>query len=133
MKKPASAKPAHFQIEPSGSTHIITQFAARSGAHKTWERSATEAVKTPGSSITTLIPAARESYSPAPTHSTPQPRTRSGAKSGEMLETFVVSEILKSYWHNGRTPNISFYRDKEKREIDLIFEENGLLYMLKQK
>lgn len=83
MKKPASAKPAHFQIEPSGSTHIITQFAARSGAHKTWERSATEAVKTPGSSITTLIPAARESYSPAPTHSTPQPRTRSGAKSGE--------------------------------------------------
>lgn len=51
-----------------------------------------------------------------------------GAKSGEMLETFVVSEILKSYWHNGRTPNISFYRDKEKREIDLIFEENGLLY-----
>ena len=73
----------HFQIEPSGSTHIITQFAARSGAHRTWERSTTEAVKTPGSSITTLIPAARASYPPAPTHSTPQPRTRSGAKSGE--------------------------------------------------
>lgn len=51
-----------------------------------------------------------------------------GAKSGEMLETFVVSEALKTYWHNGRQPNFSFYRDKEKREIDLIVEDGGLLY-----
>lgn len=51
-----------------------------------------------------------------------------GAKSGEILETFVVAEILKTYLHNGRTPNISFYRDKDKREIDVILEENGLVY-----
>ncbi len=51
-----------------------------------------------------------------------------GAKSGEMLETFVVSEVLKTYWHNGRQPNVSFYRDKEKREIDLIVEDGGMLY-----
>lgn len=51
----------------------------------------------------------------------------SGAKSGEMLETFVVSELLKTYWHNGRQPNFSFYRDKEKREIDLIVEDDGKL------
>jgi predicted AAA+ superfamily ATPase len=35
---------------------------------------------------------------------------------------------LKTYWHNGRQPNFSFYRDREKREIDLIVEENGLLH-----
>ena len=51
-----------------------------------------------------------------------------GAKSGEILETFVVAEILKSYLHNGRTPNISFYRDKDKKEINVILEENGTVY-----
>lgn len=51
-----------------------------------------------------------------------------GAKCGEMLETFVVSETLKTYWHNGRQANFSFYRDKEKREIDLIVEDEGFLY-----
>lgn len=98
---------AHFQIEPSGSTHIITQFAARSGARKTWERSATEAVKTPGSSITTLIPAARESYSLAPTYSTPQPRTRSGAKSGEREAT------LGYFWAKPWMPTPAAHRFTE--------------------
>ena len=51
-----------------------------------------------------------------------------GAMSGAMLETFVVSEILKSYWHNGREPALYYYRDKQKQEIDLLLEENGLLY-----
>lgn len=56
-----------------------------------------------------------------------------GAKSGEILETFVVSEILKSYLHNGRKPNISFYRDKDKKEIDVIIEENGKVYPIEIK
>jgi predicted AAA+ superfamily ATPase len=56
-----------------------------------------------------------------------------GAKSGEILETFVFSEILKSYWHNGRKPAISFYRDKEKKEIDIIMEENGKVYPIEIK
>lgn len=51
-----------------------------------------------------------------------------GAKSGEIFETFVVAEILKSYLHNGRKPNVSFYRDKDKKEIDVILEENGKVY-----
>jgi predicted AAA+ superfamily ATPase len=37
-----------------------------------------------------------------------------GAFSGAILETYAVSEIIKSYWHNGKTPAIYFYRDKEK-------------------
>ena len=56
-----------------------------------------------------------------------------GAMSGKILETYVVSEILKSYYHNGREPNISFYRDTEQREIDLILEENGKLYPIEIK
>ena len=56
-----------------------------------------------------------------------------GAKSGEILETFVVAEILKSYIHNGRKPNISFYRDKDKKEIDVILEENGKVYPIEIK
>ena len=56
-----------------------------------------------------------------------------GAKSGEILETFVVAEIIKSYIHNGRKPNISFYRDKDKKEIDVILEENGKIYPIEIK
>ncbi|MCL1833030.1 MAG: ATP-binding protein [Leptospirales bacterium] len=56
-----------------------------------------------------------------------------GAFSGAILETYVVSEILKSYWHNGQSPAIYFYRDKDKREVDIILEENGKLYPLEVK
>jgi predicted AAA+ superfamily ATPase len=56
-----------------------------------------------------------------------------GAFSGAILETYAVSEILKSYWHNGKTPDIYFYRDKDKREVDIILEENGKLYPLEVK
>jgi hypothetical protein len=56
-----------------------------------------------------------------------------GAMSGALLETWVVSEIIKSYLHHGRTPRVYFYRDKEKREIDLLIEENGKLYPIEVK
>jgi predicted AAA+ superfamily ATPase len=56
-----------------------------------------------------------------------------GAMSGAMLETWVVSEIIKSYLHQGRTPRVFFYRDKEKREIDLLIEESGTLYPIEIK
>ena len=56
-----------------------------------------------------------------------------GAMSGAMLETWVVSEIIKSYLHHGRAPRIYFYRDKDKREVDLLIEENGTLYPIEIK
>ena len=56
-----------------------------------------------------------------------------GAMSGAMLETWVVSEIIKSYLHHGRTPRVYFYRDKDKREVDLLIEENGTLYSVEVK
>jgi predicted AAA+ superfamily ATPase len=48
--------------------------------------------------------------------------------SGALLETYAVSEILKSHWHNAQSPFLYFYRDRNQREIDLIFEQNGLVY-----
>lgn len=43
-----------------------------------------------------------------------------GNASGAFFETFVVSEILKSYFNSGKEPNIYYYRDTEKKEIDLL-------------
>lgn len=56
-----------------------------------------------------------------------------GAMSGALLETYVVSEIIKSYWHNGMRPWLSFYRDKNACEIDLLIEKNGVLHPIEIK
>lgn len=51
-----------------------------------------------------------------------------GAMSGAILENWMLIEILKSWWHNGKTPYVYFYRDKEQREIDLLLERDNTLY-----
>ena len=56
-----------------------------------------------------------------------------GAMNGAIFETFVVSKIIKSYTHNSKEPNIYYYRDKEKKEIDVIIEKNGKLYPIEIK
>lgn len=48
--------------------------------------------------------------------------------SGHCLENFVICEIIKSYNARGIKPNLSYYRDKEKHEIDLVFYKNNKLY-----
>ena len=60
---------------------------------------------------------------------------KNSAVAGSMFETFVVSEILKTYSNEGKDYKFSifYYRGKDKRasgenEIDLIIEENGILY-----
>ena len=37
-----------------------------------------------------------------------------GAMDGAFLETYVVTEIMKSYAHGGRQPNLSYYREIER-------------------
>ncbi len=56
-----------------------------------------------------------------------------GAMSGAILETWILGEILKSYLHNGIQPPLFFYRDKERREIDLLIITNGTVYPLEIK
>lgn len=62
------------------------------------------------------------------------------AVAGNMFETFMVSEILKSYVNEGKDYkfNIFYYRGKDKsasneNEIDLIIEEDGVLYPIEIK
>ena len=56
-----------------------------------------------------------------------------GAMSGAMLETWVAIELLKGYWHNGLAAPLYYYRDKDKREIDLLIVQDGVLYPLEIK
>ncbi len=66
-----------------------------------------------------------------------------GAMSGAFFETFVISEILKSYSNRGLDYRyfVSYYREKDKKrskrngqvlseeaEIDFIIEQDGVLY-----
>jgi predicted AAA+ superfamily ATPase len=51
-----------------------------------------------------------------------------GSMNGSILETYAVTEIIKSYWHNGRRPIVYFYRDKDQQELDMVIEQNGVLY-----
>jgi hypothetical protein len=56
-----------------------------------------------------------------------------GAMSGPILESWIVAELLKSYWHNGRRPPFYYYRDKDQREIDLLIVQDGIAYPLEIK
>ncbi len=71
-----------------------------------------------------------------------------GAMSGQIFETYVISEILKSYSNRGLDYRyfVSYYRGKDKKkikkngeefsvesEIDFIIEENGTLYPIEIK
>ena len=73
---------------------------------------------------------------------------KNGAMSGAMFETFVIDEILKSYSNEGLEYDFSvyYYNGKDKKrisiggtnqfvdgEIDLIIEENGVLYPIEIK
>ena len=65
----------------------------------------------------------------------PTPETlANGAKAGNIFETFIISEIVKSYLNAGIiNPPLYFYRDKDKKEIDLIIEEAEKIYPIEIK
>lgn len=50
-----------------------------------------------------------------------------GAMSGAIFESYVFSEIYKSYLNTGKEPPIFYYRDKDQKEIDLLIYQNGIL------
>ena len=53
--------------------------------------------------------------------------------SGNYLETYIVSEIIKSYDNNSIPLDITHFRNKEIEEIDLIITKNSKVYPLKIK
>jgi len=59
---------------------------------------------------------------------------KNGAMAGAFFETFVLTEIIKSYYNRGVLDlPLYFYRDKNMNEIDLLIEDNGTLYPIEMK
>ena len=56
-----------------------------------------------------------------------------GAINGAILENFVVSELLKSYYNNAKECLLWYYRDKSSNEIDMVIESDGMLHPLEIK
>lgn len=56
-----------------------------------------------------------------------------GAMSGAFFESHVFSEIYKSYLNAGWEPPLYYYRDKDKKEIDLLIYQNGTLFPIEIK
>ncbi len=49
-------------------------------------------------------------------------------KSGHYLESYIISDLIKSYNNYCEDLDITFYRNKEKEEIDLLIRRNNVLY-----
>lgn len=56
-----------------------------------------------------------------------------GNASGAFFETFVVGEILKSYYNAGKEAALYYYRDIDKKEIDLLMVGEGKLHPIEIK
>ena len=51
-----------------------------------------------------------------------------GAMSGALFETWVVTEVYKSYINCGKRPPLYFYRDSNRKEIDLIILQGSTVH-----
>lgn len=56
-----------------------------------------------------------------------------GTSAGAFFETFVVSEILKSYYHTAENPPVYFFRDEKGNEIDLLIQKDQKFYPIEIK
>ena len=56
-----------------------------------------------------------------------------GAMDGAFFETYVVSEIVKSYYNAGKPVDLFYYRDIDKKEIDLLIVEGDKMYPIEIK
>ena len=56
-----------------------------------------------------------------------------GAINGAILENYVVSEIIKTYINNGLEYYAFYYRDIDKKEIDIVLESDGELHPIEIK
>jgi predicted AAA+ superfamily ATPase len=52
---------------------------------------------------------------------------------GAIFEGWVVSEVVKWHRHRGMRPQISFYRERDRHEIDLVLEHGAELTLLEAK
>lgn len=56
-----------------------------------------------------------------------------GAASGHYFENHVVIELLKNFAYASSKANLTYYRDSNAKEIDVLVEENGIIHPLEIK
>ncbi len=56
-----------------------------------------------------------------------------GAASGRFFENYVVMELVRGYGYGAARANLTYYRDRDKREIDLVIEEGRTLHPIEVK
>ncbi|BDR52321.1 ATPase [Bombiscardovia nodaiensis] len=49
---------------------------------------------------------------------------------GHLFENLVVSELLKHYYNQGKRPQLYYWRDSNRKEIDLVIEHGGQIRYL---
>lgn len=47
---------------------------------------------------------------------------------GSIFESWVIGEVFKTWWNEGKQPRLFFYRDVNQKEIDLLIDRNGQLF-----
>jgi len=52
---------------------------------------------------------------------------------GNLFENMVVAEMFKQYYHYGKRPRLSFYRDSSGNEVDLVLERGQDLFPIEIK
>lgn len=56
-----------------------------------------------------------------------------GAASGHYFENYVVGELLRNTAYGESNVNMTYYRDTNQKEIDVVMEENGVLHPIEIK
>ncbi len=56
-----------------------------------------------------------------------------GAASGHFFENYVVGELLRNNAYGENKVNMTYYRDTNQKEIDVVIEENGVLHPIEIK
>lgn len=56
-----------------------------------------------------------------------------GAANGHYFENYVVGEFLRTYTYSPQKVNMTFYRDMNQKEIDLVIEREGKLHPIEIK
>lgn len=51
-----------------------------------------------------------------------------GAASGHYFENLVAGEFIRNYAYGKTRANLTFYRDRNMKEIDLVIETDGILH-----
>jgi len=52
---------------------------------------------------------------------------------GSLFENFIVAEMYKQAFHQGRRPSFYFWQDSNKNEIDLLWEKASTLHLMEIK